>query len=110
MPAFESLLQRAIQFANEKNKHVIVLSIPDWGATPFSKGWDRKQIAKEINEYNTVNKKIAENYKVHYLDIASGTRQAAKNPFGDAADGLHPSSMEYRRWAENIAAFIKQHL
>ncbi|HEY2722903.1 MAG TPA: GDSL-type esterase/lipase family protein, partial [Chitinophagaceae bacterium] len=35
-PQFESLLQQAIRFAHGKTKHVIVISIPDWGITPFA--------------------------------------------------------------------------
>ncbi|HNH21028.1 MAG TPA: GDSL-type esterase/lipase family protein, partial [Ferruginibacter sp.] len=35
-PEFEHLLQRAIQFANNISRRVFVLSIPDWGVTPFA--------------------------------------------------------------------------
>jgi lysophospholipase L1-like esterase len=105
---FEGLLKQAIQFAGEKNGHVFVLSIPDWGVTPFAGGRDRKQVAKEIDEYNAANKMIADNYKVHYIDITPGTREAAKDTSLFAADGLHPSAKEYRRWAEKIAAIINQ--
>src|SRR5436190_11027403 len=38
---FEQLLQRAIQFAGNKPYRVFVLSIPDWGMTPFAEGRDR---------------------------------------------------------------------
>ena len=34
---FEFLLHKAIHFADEKNDRVIVLSIPDYGVTPFAK-------------------------------------------------------------------------
>ncbi|MEY2917305.1 MAG: hypothetical protein RIS73_1019, partial [Bacteroidota bacterium] len=40
---FEHLLQRAIQFAGNMPSHVLVLSIPDWGVTPFADGKDRKK-------------------------------------------------------------------
>ena len=48
IPEFESLLKQAIQFAGNDTSHVIVLSIPDWGVTPFAEGRDRKQIAKKL--------------------------------------------------------------
>ena len=51
---FEHLLQRAIQFTGNKSNHVFVLSIPDWGVTPFAEGRDRKQIAEQIDAYNSV--------------------------------------------------------
>src|SRR5215204_6484989 len=49
-PEFENLLKQAIQFAGGKVDHVIVLSIPDWGVTPFAAGRDRDQIARQIDE------------------------------------------------------------
>ena len=109
-PEFENLLKQAIQFAGGKKEHVVVLSIPDWGVTPFAEGRDRKQIAKEIDEYNVVIKMIVNKYRVNYLDITPGTREAATDPGLLAADGLHPSSKEYLRWAEKIILIIKKQL
>src|SRR5215203_1393540 len=106
-PEFENLLKQAIQFAGGKADHVIVLSIPDWGVTPFANGRDRAQIAKEIDEYNAANKAISENYKVNYFDITPWTREAANDLSLVAADGLHPSAKEYKRWSEKLADKIK---
>lgn len=106
-PEFESLLRQAIQFAGGKADHVIVLSIPDWGVTPFAAGRDRDQIATEIDEYNAANKLISENYKVNYIDITPWTREAANDLSLVAADGLHPSAKEYKRWSEKLAEKIK---
>lgn len=102
-PEFENLLNQAIQFAGGKAGHVIVLSIPDWGVTPFAANRDRDQIAREIDEYNTANKTISEKYNVNYLDITPWTREAANDPSLVAADGLHPSAKEYKRWSEKLA-------
>jgi len=109
-PEFENLLKQAIQFAGGKADHVIILSIPDWGVTPFADGRDRAQIAKEIDDYNLANKTISENYKVQYIDITPGTREATNDLSLVASDGLHPSAKEYKRWAEKVFAVIKQHL
>ena len=106
-PEFESLLKQAIQFAGNKADHVIVLSIPDWGATPFATGRDRDQIAREIDAYNSANEIVSERYKVHYIDIAPWTREAANDLSLLANDGLHPSAKEYKRWAEKLSAKIK---
>lgn len=107
---FESLLKQAIQFAGGKNKHVVVLSIPDWGVTPFAEGRDRKQIAKEIDEYNAASKLISEKYKVNYIDITPGTREAANDLTLLTSDGLHPSAKDYLRWAEKTASVFKQQI
>jgi lysophospholipase L1-like esterase len=109
-PHFESLLKQAILFANGKADHVIVLSIPDWGVTPFAKDMDKKQVAKEIDDYNEANKKIAQTYKVNYIDITPGTREAVNDSGLVASDGLHPSGKEYTKWAEKIYLIIQQHL
>ena len=106
-PEFENLLKQAIQFAGGKADHVAVLSIPDWGVTPFANGRDRTQIAREIDEYNGANKNISENYKVNYIDITAWTREAANDLSLLAADGLHPSAKEYKRWSEKLADKIK---
>jgi lysophospholipase L1-like esterase len=106
-PEFEALLKKAILFAGNRPGKVVVLSIPDWGVTPFATGRNRAQIAAEIDAYNTANKEIALRYNVHYIDITPWTREAAANTSLLAADGLHPSGIEYKRWAEKIAAFFK---
>ena len=106
-PEFEELLKKAIHFAGNKADHVVVVSIPDWGVTPFATGRDRAQIATEIDAYNAANKEIALRYNVHYIDITPWTREAATDNSLLAADGLHPSGKEYRRWAEKIATYFK---
>ena len=107
-PEFEELLRKAIHFAGDKAGHVVVLSVPDWGVTPFAAGRDRDQIAREIDAYNTANKQIALQYHVHYFAITAWTREAATDASLLAADGLHPSGKEYNRWAESIASLFKQ--
>jgi hypothetical protein len=109
-PQFENLLRQAIQFAGNNPDRVIVLSIPDWGVTPFATGRDKEQIAREIDAYNVANKTISEQYKVNYIDITPWTREAASDPSLIANDGLHPSAKEYQRWSEKIASIAKQNL
>ena len=109
-PEFEELLKKAIHFAGDKADHVVVLSIPDWGVTPFANGRDRAQIAREIDAYNAANKQIALQYNVRYIDITPWTREAANDASLLASDGLHPSGKEYKRWAEKIADFLKTKL
>jgi lysophospholipase L1-like esterase len=105
---FENLLKQAVQFSQDKTEHVIVLSIPDWGVTPFAE--DKNLISKEIDEYNATNKMIAEKHKVHYLDITSFTREATNDLSLLAPDGLHPSAKDYSRWAKKLSSIIIQEL
>lgn len=104
---FEGLLLKAIAYAGGKSSHVFVVSIPDWGVTPFAAGRDRAQIAAEIDQYNAVNQAVAARYGVHYIDITPGTREAATDLTLLTSDNLHPSGKEYKRWAEKLAAGIE---
>ncbi len=105
---FEKLLNKAIAFAGGNKKHVFVLSIPDWGATPFAANRDRTKIGKEIDQFNTINRKITENAGIVYLSITEGSREATSNALLVAKDGLHPSGLEYGRWAKKLADAILQ--
>ena len=73
---FEFLLKKAIHFAAEKSNHVIVLSIPDWGVTPFAKESDTKKIAEEIEAFNLINKNISTQHKVQYVEITESSKDA----------------------------------
>ena len=109
-PRFESLLTRAIHFANGQSSRVIVLSIPDWGVTPFGKDRDPGRIAQQINSYNEVNKQLALAYNVRYIDVTTSTREAVSDRSLVAPDGLHPSAKEYAKWAEKIYRAVREQL
>lgn len=105
---FTNLLNQAIVFANGHTQNVFVLSIPDWGVTPFAEGKDRTEIAKKIDEYNLANKEISLAHKVNWLDITDSTRVNAAKEGYLVEDNLHPSAMEYKIWAERLATMIKK--
>lgn len=103
---FTLLLNRAIQYANNKPTHVFVLSIPDYSVTPFASGSDKAKIAAEIDQFNSANKTISLQLGVNYFDITSISREA--DPALIANDGLHPSGKQYKRWADLLAPIIIQ--
>lgn len=105
---FEWLLNKAIQLADNNKKHVIVLSIPDWGVTPFAEGREREKISTEIDEYNSLNKSTALQMGVHYINITYSTREAVTDDSLLAYDKLHYSAKEHRKWADLIAGIILQ--
>jgi lysophospholipase L1-like esterase len=96
---FSYLLSWAISFAGGRPKRVLVLSIPDWGVTPFAEGRDRNQIAREIDAFNEVKKTQSELAGAWYLDVTGISREAATNGLLVAEDGLHPSGAMYGLWA-----------
>jgi lysophospholipase L1-like esterase len=96
---FVFLLKKCIEFAGGLPNRVLVLSIPDWGVTPFAEGRDRTEIATEIDSFNTVNREESEKAKAHYVDVTPVSRQAVRDPPLIAEDGLHPSGDMYAEWA-----------
>ncbi len=109
-------LKYAIEKAGSNPKRVIVVSIPDWGVTPFAKekGKDPAKIAGEIDTYNRVKQEEAERLGVHFVDITDISRGAgledSKLPANQrllADDGLHPSGQMYKRWVERVIPIIR---
>lgn len=96
---FAGLLQRAIGFAGGDASRVLVLSIPDWGVTPFAEGRDRARIAAEIDAYNAVARELALAAGVHFVDVTQQSRDAGADPAFLVEDGLHPSGRSYAEWA-----------
>ena len=104
---FEQLLQRAIGFTNNKPAHVFVLSIPDWGVTPFAEGRARKTITAEIDAYNKVCETTTKKFQTNYIDITAAQRADGNKEEFLAADKLHPSGKEYTKWAIQLAEQVK---
>jgi hypothetical protein len=97
---FENMLQQAIAFARGNKAHVIVLSIPDWGITPFAtqKGVEPVQVAKAIDAYNRTKKEICEKHGIKFIDITVEYRVNGGLPEGVVEDQLHPSKLIYGQW------------
>jgi lysophospholipase L1-like esterase len=109
---FADLLKRAVGFAGGEPGRVIVLSIPDWGVTPFAKeqGRDPAVIAREIDGFNAVNREETEKAGARYVDVTAESRDAGGWAEMLAGDGLHPSLTMYRRWADAALPAAKEAL
>lgn len=105
---FDLLLKKAIEYTGGNPKRVFVLSIPDWGVTPFAAGLDRRRIAREIDAFNRVNRRFSTDAGVHYIDITPLSRQAGHEPANLAEDGLHPSGRMYAAWVKQVLPVISQ--
>ena len=95
-----ALLRRAVAFAGGDARRVVVLSIPDWGATPFAAGRDRARIAREIDAFNAIGRAEAQAAGAAYVDVTAESRSDAADPASIGPDGLHPSARMYGRWTE----------
>jgi len=102
---FRQLLQTALRLAGSASR-VIVLSIPDWGVSPFAAGRDKGLIAGEIDAFNSAAADIARPQKVRVIDITTHSRDQGAGVDGFVADGLHPAPATYRFWAEQLAAAV----
>ncbi|MCJ8165311.1 SGNH/GDSL hydrolase family protein [Pontibacter sp. E15-1] len=96
---FNELLQTSIRLAKRNPQHVLVLSIPDWGATPYGRGQNRQQITAEIDAFNAAAKDLSEQAGVTFINITPLTREAVSDLTYVASDGLHYSGKMHREWA-----------
>lgn len=103
---YEDLLKTAIQLAGGKKEKVFVVSIPDYGYTPFGKS-KQPQISRELDEFNEINRRITDSYGIAYFDITDISRQGWEDPELVASDGLHPSGKQYTLWVERIVKGLK---
>lgn len=107
---FKELLKTALKFAGGDKSRVFVVSIPDWGVTPFAGGRDRKKIGEEIDLYNKINKEETLKEGIAYVDITPESRTAVNDTSLIASDGLHPSEKMYKEWVDLILPQVKRML
>lgn len=101
VPEFEELLNMAIKLAGGKKENVFVVSIPDYGFTPFGQP-KQKEISKALDEYNTINKRITDKAGIRYVNITDISRNGLTDPELVADDKLHPSGKQYKLWVDRI--------
>lgn len=99
---FAALLERAIGFAGGSAQRVVVVSIPDWGVTPYAAGRDRARIASEIDRFNAIGREETARAGARWVDITPISRRAAAERTLIAPDGLHPSAAMYAEWVKLI--------
>jgi lysophospholipase L1-like esterase len=97
---FTGLLRRAIALAGNRADRVLVLSIPDWGVTPFGQasGRDTADIARQLDAYNAAAEAVCSELGVAFVDITTISRELGSRPDMVANDGLHPSAAMYTEW------------
>ncbi|MBH8558156.1 SGNH/GDSL hydrolase family protein [Hymenobacter sp. BT442] len=111
-PEFRALLHQAIGFAGGRPGRVVVLSIPDWGQSPFGqqRGGDPAAIGAEIDQFNAVAQDECRQAGVAYVDITALTRAATPDRSQFTRDGLHYSQAHMRQWAEWVLPVVQARL
>lgn len=99
------LIDKSVAFAGGDNKRVIMVSIPDWGVTPFAAERNRVKISEEIDIFNSIMRSEAERRKIVFVDITPVSRMAGSKPELVAGDGLHPSGEMYSLWVDLVLPY-----
>ena len=105
------LKQAAINTANKAGdgtttSTLLAREIIKAGLNSLDNGENAVKIKREIDLFNRLNKNLANSFKCQYLDITVLGREAKSNPTWVAKDGLHPSAVAYKNWADRIYPFI----
>lgn len=99
---FRELLEQAISFASGDTSKVFVVSIPNYGVTPFAQSKNPVIIRQEIAVYNDIAKGISAEYNIPFVNITTISEQAADDASLLASDDLHPSKKMYAMWVHEM--------
>lgn len=97
---FVELMKFSLGKSKSRNS-IFVLSIPDYGVTPF--GGNQSTISEEIDTYNSWIKKTCEANNIKFYDITEISRKAEKDLSLLVSDNLHPSGKMYAEWINMIS-------
>ncbi|WP_010229586.1 SGNH/GDSL hydrolase family protein [Gillisia marina] len=92
-----TIFSEAIEFSKTGKEGVFVVSIPDYGATPFGAS-NAEEIGREIAEFNAVLKKVTDQFGLSYYNITPISKMGKSDRSLVANDGLHPSGKMYTLW------------
>ncbi len=96
-----SIFRRAINHSKTGENGVFAVSIPDYGYTPFGAS-NQEEISAEIDRFNEVFKRVADEFNVPFYNITPISRNAGENPELIASDDLHPSGLMYKYWVDQF--------
>jgi acyl-CoA thioesterase I len=109
--AFHKNLNVILDHVQKKVKNnLVLLTIPDFSITPegpkYAKG---RNIADGLQAFNHLIKEEAAQRNLRCIDVFPLSLEMKDNPALIAADGLHPSAMEYALWEKIIYPVVYQH-
>ena len=99
---FDALLDEAIELAGGDPARVFVVSIPDYGYTPFGQV-NQASISAALQAFNdTCRTRTLAKGLIHF-NITDISQQWPDTPGLVAMDGLHPSGVQYGLWVDSFA-------
>ena len=102
-----TLLDRAASICKSENEGIFVVSIPDYGVTPFGLN-NAEQIGEELDQYNAYMKAVCEEREIPFIDITELSRNLGSENGALAEDNLHPSGLQYSKWVALIEPIVKE--
>lgn len=106
---FTDLLERAITIANGNTDRVFVVSIPDYGYTPFGVA-NQAEISAELAQFNASCASITASYGVAHYNITPISQQWPNIEGLIATDNLHPSGAQYSLWVDSFVQAVTQQI
>ncbi|RNC79963.1 MAG: SGNH/GDSL hydrolase family protein [Balneola sp.] len=105
---FKELLQQAIGFARGNKEKVFVVSIPNYGVTPFGQSRGEERIRQELLIYDAIADSIASTFDIPFVNISPISEWAKDDPSLIAEDELHPSGEMYSLWVKEMIPTVRE--
>lgn len=102
----EELIEKAIELAGGNKDRVFIVSIPDYGVTPFGAN-NAASIGAELDIYNEHLRLRSEFYDLPFINITEISRMLENDDQALASDGLHPSGYQYALWVTEMLPVVK---
>ena len=107
-PEFIEILEKSLKLVENRTERLFVISIPDWGSSPYGASLNREKISKEIDDFNSVLKEESEKRGIRYFNITTISRRALTDNSLIASDRLHPSGKMYKLWVDKMIPVISK--
>ena len=106
---FSALLERAVNLTGGQADRVFVVSIPDYGYTPFGQG-NQATISQQLAQFNASCATLTEQAGIAHYNITPISQQWPNVANWVAQDGLHPSGAQYAAWVASFAEDVQAQL
>lgn len=104
---FSALLNRAVALTGGRSDRVFVVSIPDYGYTPFGAS-NQSSISAALQAFNDTCLARTQAAGIAHFNITPISQQHPETPGLVASDGLHPSGLQYSLWVESFVEGVQE--
>jgi len=106
---FSVLLDRALALTGGRDARVFVVSIPDYGFTPFGSS-NQSEISAQLSVFNDTCRAITLERGFSHHNITPISQQWPQTEGLVASDGLHPSAYQYSLWVSSMVHEVAESL